>query len=247
MRILSTSFAVTLVTLAAGALPLKAHATEAEKSTYGAKILDSSDRKTVLFTYKHEAVPKDEGTLVTNTFTSPDGKVAAVETAEFVKDASGPRLRLYKMDQKQVGAVGQVEVKDGVAHFSYSKDGATKTSSEKVGDDFIAGPSLVGHLQARWAKLMKGDTVKTRFVVLDRRETVGFQFYKEKETEVNGQKAVVIKMKPSSFLIAALVDPLHFYFTPDGQRLLQMQGRVQVKKNEGGKWKDLDALTVYEY
>lgn len=232
--------------LTSGWVSSTAQAAPEEKLT--AKIFDKdSNKQKLLFNYKHDSETKGDLRTVTNTFTDPEGKVAAVETAEFVKSGGEEKVRLYKMSQKQLGAEGSVEVKDGTANFSYTKDGKTKTSSEKVGDDFIVGPSLVAHLQKNWDKIAKGETIKTRFAVLDRTETVGFQFSKEKEADINGQKAFVIKMKPSSFLIAALVDPLHFYMTPDGKRLLELHGRTQVKRGEPGKWKDLDAVTVYEY
>ncbi len=87
--------------------------------------------------------------------------------------------------------------------------------------------------------------MKRRLAVVDRLETVGFEFFKEKDTELDGKKAVVVKMKPSSFIIAAIVKPLHFYFTTDGATLLQIDGRTTVKKNVNGAYKDLDAITVY--
>jgi hypothetical protein len=56
-----------------------------------------------------------------------------------------------------------------------------------------------------------------------------------------------VKMKPSSVFISALVDPLHFYLTPDGHRLIELDGRTQIKRQDGSKWKDLDGITRYEY
>ena len=83
--------------------------------------------------------------------------------------------------------------------------------------------------------------------MIDRRETVGFTLKKDSETTFNGTKAVVIRMKPSSFVISALVSPLYFTFTEDGSRALQLKGRLPVKIKDGNSWKDFDGRMVYKY
>lgn len=89
--------------------------------------------------------------------------------------------------------------------------------------------------------------MNVRYGVPDRRETVGFEFKKVGEKEIGGKLLWSIRMKPSSFLIAAIVKPLHFYFEPDGSKLMQIEGRVPPKRADGSHFKDLDARSVYEY
>ena len=55
------------------------------------------------------------------------------------------------------------------------------------------------------------------------------------------------KMSASSFLIAALINPLYFTFTDDGSKLLNFEGRTLLKQKVDGAWRDLDARTVYKY
>jgi hypothetical protein len=63
-----------------------------------------------------------------------------------------------------------------------------------------------------------------------------------------GKAAVIIKMSASSFIIAALVDPLFFTMEKDGEhRVLQYDGRTTPKLKDGTKWKDLDAVTVFDW
>ena len=66
-----------------------------------------------------------------------------------------------------------------------------------------------------------------------------------RKVDLEGKKSIVVKMKPSSFIIAAIVKPLHFYMSTDGATLYQIDGRTTVKKNVNGSFKDLDAVTVY--
>lgn len=221
----------------------------AAESGFSAKIFDKdSNKEKLLFTYKQDVEVKDNTRILVNTFTdSSDGSVAAIETVEFANIGGDEVLRRYNMKQKQINAEGTIELKEGKAHFTYTKDGKIKTASEKAGDNFVVGSSALPYLRKHWSKIEKGEKVPVRLAVIDRLETVGFEFSREREVEMNGQKVYVLKMKPSSFIIAAIVNPLYWYVTADGQKLLEINGRSQVKRKIDGEWKDFDAVTVYSY
>jgi hypothetical protein len=162
-------------------------------------------------------------------------------------DGDKERLVSFEQEQKQIGTKGNLEVRDGKAFFSFLNEGKTKTDDEKYTDDFIVTSTLVKFLQARWPEVMKGETLKVRLAVLDRQETVGFQFKKESDKDLNGAPGVILKMKPSSVIISALVSPLYFGFAADGSKLLELSGRTSVKLKVDGKFKDFDGYTVYTY
>ncbi|RYZ69980.1 MAG: hypothetical protein EOP05_14005 [Proteobacteria bacterium] len=221
---------------------LVASAADASEVRYTAKVYDTENRTELLYNYKSEGEMVGNQYHVTNTFTAPDGKVAMIEHIHFNTDKTAS---YYDIEQKQLDAFGKVEVINGEAKFSYKKDGKEKSDSEKIGADFITTSAIPLDLEANWAKIMKGEKLKRRLAVVDRMETVGFEFSKEKEVDLNGKKSVVVKMKPSSFIIAAIVKPLHFYMSMDGTSLYQIDGRTTVKKNVNGSYKDLDAITIY--
>lgn len=212
---------------------------------YTAKVYDLADKdhKTVIYNYRSESENVGDTVVVNNRFTYPDGKPATHEEITFQKDG---RVSLYKQEQAQLNATGTIEIGGGKAKFTWTKDGNTKTSTEDAGSDFIVGSQIPLEIESHWADLMKGDTLKRRLAVLERRESVGFNYSKEGEGESQGKKAVIIKMKASSFIIAAVVAPLHFYMSTDGKELLEIKGRTTVKKDKGGgNFGDLDADVVY--
>jgi hypothetical protein len=209
-----------------------------------AKIFDLNDKSKVLYTYAHISRMEGERRSVENTYFDPEGKQVVVEHASLGEN--GRKLLNYHLEQRQLGADARLIVQMGVAEFKFTQDGKTKSNKEPVGDDFIGGPTLMPYLFDHWAKLMGGETIKARFYVPERAETVEFKYFKEKETDVNGKKAVVIVMKPASLVISAFVNPLRFYMAPDGLTLFQWEGRTATKVKKGDKWKDLDALTVYQ-
>jgi hypothetical protein len=172
-----------------------------------------------------------------------DGKELVYEEAV----ADGFKVKSYELDHKQLGEKGSLKVEGKKIVLSYTKKGETDTETEDLPDNLVVGPTLVEYLKAHWAEILKGDTISVRYVAIDRKETVGFKFFKTEEKSWDGEEAIVVKMKPSSFVIAAIVDPLFFTFRKKDGRLLALVGRTQPKRRDGDDWKDVDAEIRYRY
>jgi hypothetical protein len=211
----------------------------------------NSDRKAVLYKFKRTVTRSSPTLNVVREFTYPDGKVAARESAVY----EGDNLVSYELEELQINARGTVKVSRNLKSeptiaFKYVSDNNTKT---KVGTGSLRPDTLIGDmiapfLVAHWNDLMKGKEVKCRYVAAARAETVGFKFAKHAESTAQGKPVVIVKMSPSSFIIAALVDPLFFTMEKDGEhRVLQYDGRTTPKIKDGNKWKDLDAVTVFDW
>ncbi len=225
----------------------------ATTSTFFTAIIhDLKERDKQLFQYVSTFELEGTKRVMTNTFTELARGDKAASTAAIEKTvmqtADGQwRLLSYLQEQKQLGTVGILEVDGSEARFAFTKDGKTKTATERVGDDLVVGPSLLGFLKRHWDKILKGEKIKARFAVMDRQETVGFEYFKVAEKMVAGRPAIVVKMKASSLIISALVDPLLFTFSKDDATLLELEGRTIVKVKVGDKFKDFDGYTTYSY
>ncbi len=203
----------------------------------------NSNRQKPLFTYNNTRSDKEGVEEVLGVWKDPSGQVVIEERGQ-VK--AGQILR-YEIDQKQLGQRGLVEVKEGKIYFTKMADGKSSTESEKLTENFVMGPNFFQFIKNNWSAISSGKTVSMRWGVWDRQETVGFEVFKTGDTTVDGQKAILLKMKPSSFVIAALVKPLIFTYAVDGSHLLIQNGRVTPKKKDGSSFKDLDAEMVYSY
>jgi hypothetical protein len=85
-------------------------------------------------------------------------------------------------------------------------------------------------------------------IVAPRAETIGFRVVKESETLWQGKPVVILRMEPTSPIIRALVDPLHFKIEKDSpHRVLEYSGRTTLKIKSGNKWEDLDGITVFDW
>ena len=216
----------------------------AENWTCNLYALGSNRQKLVLKGVRKDTVVDGKVAQTNVTFTDPDGKVQTTEDLWY--DGNGV-LSKYEMKEFQDNEHGSIEVKDGRAYFSYTKEGKIRTDDEDFKPNAVIGPTTIGYVLKNWKTIMAGDDVDVRFGVMDRLETVGFKFFKIKEEKDGDQDVVVVKMKPTSIFIASLVDPLIFRFDKAGTKVLSIIGRTLPKQLIDGKWKDLDAESVYEY
>jgi hypothetical protein len=228
---------------------------EEPKLLTGTIYAKDSGRQQVLFKFKRVATRSGSRMNVLREYTYPDGKPAARERVVY----DGEDLLSYALDELQNGAAGTVKVRRDPGNpaksallFEYAKDLASgskpKTSTEALRNDTLNGDMVAPFLVSHWGELSKGEKVRCRFLVVPRRETVGFTFVKEAETTLGGRRVVIIRMEATSLIIARLVDPVFFTVEKDGQhRVLQYVGRVTPKTKAGNKWDDLDATVVFEW
>ncbi len=243
-------------------LPPAAHCAEAgEKSllyeeprqlTGGVYASDEPGAK-LLFKFTRTATRSGTTIKVQRDFTYPDGKPAARESITYDGDA----LNSFALEELQTGAGGTARVrKDGASpdkgalEFSYTKEPGAKPKvrKESLADATLNSDMIATFLALHWDGLMRGEKLRIRYIVVPRSETVGFTFSKEKQTDWRGRRAVVIRMEATSPIIAALVDPLFFTLEQAApHRVLQYAGRTTPKFDAGGKWKDLDAVTIFDW
>ncbi|MCB0391333.1 MAG: hypothetical protein KDD58_08580 [Bdellovibrionales bacterium] len=199
-----------------------------------------SQRKKVLYNIERINKFEENKEYLAIKFAEPDGTPAVTEEAFFVND----KLMRYTVNYHRRNEQGEVLIKDGRIYFEYNKDGKKKKNDEKFVDNFIVGLSMSKFIEANWDKLVAGKTLDVRFGVDYRLDTVGFSIFRQKDKEKE-KNIMRVKMKPSSFLIAALVDPIYFNFDLNTKKMLSFSGRTKPKQKIKDKWKDLDGETVY--
>ncbi len=212
---------------------------------------DSNENK-LLFFFKRRATRSGNTLNVEREYQYPDGKPAAREQVIY----QGNNLALYRLAELQIGATGSAKIRHDQEHptkaaidFEYTvKGGKPKARTESLRDDTLIDDMVGPFLMAHWEQLQRGEKVKCRYIVVPRLETVGFVFRKDSESLWHNRKVVIVKMQPSSRIIAALVEPLFFTIesTPP-HRVLQYIGRTTPKIEAGGKWRDLDATTLFDW
>lgn len=212
-----------------------------------------STNETPLFNFKRQATRSGSTLTVLREFTYPDGKPAVLQKLVY----NGDDLVSLEHEDLQTGARGSATIRRApnnpakrLIEFEYAKDASSgakpKTSEEPLRDDTLTDDMIGEFLQSHWEALSNGQAVKCRYLVVSRRQTVGFTFTRNSESTWHGQPVVIVKMEATSVLVSALVNPLFFTVEKDApHRTLQYIGRTAPKLHAGTKWTDLDAVTVF--
>ena len=187
---------------------------------------------------------KDGRRSVVTVYTDKEGKELIREENTF----EGGKLLRSQYRQSQVNERGEVSFKDGKAQFTFTDYKGTENETEDVVPDMILGSMIGDHLITHWDDLLKGESVHVRYMAIERCETIGFKFFKEAERIVDGKTLVDFKMKPSSFIIAAIVDPIRITVTKDAPHyIVEVLGRTPIRwpkvfPPQGRKdWRAIDA------
>jgi hypothetical protein len=167
-----------------GGMPLKY---EQPKYLTGAIYSKGREPKQLLFNFKRVATRSGLTLTVQRAFTYPDGKPAVRERVLYQRD----KLVLYELEELQLGASGSATLRqadngsgEGSLAFEYTKEPGgrpqrrTETLMQNTLIDDMVGPFLISH----WNALLRGEKVKCRYIVVPRRDTVGFTFVKDSES-----------------------------------------------------------------
>ena len=211
-----------------------------------------SEQKKILYTFQRTATRTNDTVYAERRFLRPDGFVAAVENIVY---KSG-RLTSFQMKEFQANVSGTIDIAPDPKNptqqnicIGYDK-GLTPQKGEpkKLPPDIVIDDTVYPFLLAHWDKLMKGDSVKFRFVALEWERTFMFRFVKTGETTMHGHTHVQIKMEPTNLLVAPMVNPLFFMMEKDGDHhLVSYIGRTTPRVQKGKTWKYLDAETVFDW
>ncbi len=169
---------------------------------------------------------------------------------EFTSYEDG-KLKRYVFRQLQVGAEGVAEIKDNKVYFSFTENGKTETDEEDFESNMVVPDMIQDFLSSSWPVLQAGDSIYIRFLLVERQESIGFKFFKDKEVTYNGIPALEIIMKPSSFFIAAIAPSIRLTLEKEPpHRLLESFGRLPVRlpkdPAEPTKLRAIDGKLVFD-
>ena len=207
----------------------------------------------VLFKFRRTATGSNSTVRVLREYYPPDGSLAARERVVY----ENGRLISCEIEELQTGAKGRVVIgpdpqknNQPKLFFQYTpRTGApTQAKSETLHQDAVVSDMIPSFISSHWEQLMKGSSAKFRFIVFQRAETVGFKLMKDSEATWHGKPVIILRMEPTSLVIAQLVDPVFFTVEKSaGHRILQYVGRTTPMIKKGNKWESLDAVSVFDF
>lgn len=223
----------------------------AEASGVRGKLFEPSlDPAKSVFFFENSRTKDGPKIFARNRFTDPEGKTLVEEEFHYIDG----ELEKYIYTQHQINESGTIEIREGKVHYRFSRQGEIETEIEDTEPNLILADMIPEYLAKHWDKLESGDTLKVRYLLLERQETIGFKFFKDGERTVNGKAAVDIVMKPTSIFIAALAPKVRFTLAKaEPHRVLESFGRMPIRIPEVPNpkrrkdYRAIDARMEWEY
>ena len=161
------------------------------------------------------------------------------------------------MPLKQTAEMGQtkrhleIEVKEGRVYLrtrsnSPANDEKPRENSEPLPKHLISGALAEQFAVENWNALMAGETVYAQMAIMEVREILNFKFWKREVMKFNGREVMVVMLKPSSFFVSLIVDPIALYIDTKEKKMIHYIGRTPMWKTVDGSLKALDAEIVFE-
>ncbi len=207
----------------------------------------------LLYNFRRMASRSGSQTAVLREYTYPDGKLAARESVVY----EGRSLRSYHLDELQTESSGTATLRPDshdpartLLTIEYARDGGSRAHArtEVLNAGALVNDMMGDFVSSNFERVQAGAKVNCRYIVVSRKETVGLSLSKDGETTWHGQAAIILKLQPASPLISVLVDPLYFTVEKAApHRVFQYVGRTTPKGGSPGHWKDLDAVTVFNW
>jgi hypothetical protein len=209
-------------------------------------IYESSGKS--LFTFRRTATNVDSTVVALREYKTPDGAIVARERVRY----EDGHLLSYELEEPPSKTLARITVrensKEHEVHFEYREAGTTRSNVEMSAQEVLVNDMVAPFIIDHWESLMQGATLRVRLAAPARTESVAFKISKESENTWRGKPAVIIRMEASSFVIARFIDPLRFTMEKEGHhRVLQYTGRTTPRLEKNGRWRDLDALTVFDW
>jgi hypothetical protein len=217
----------------------------------GSIYAQGAEPKRLLFRFKRVATRSASTLNVDRDFTYPDGRIAAKEHVVY----QGNSLATYELAELQMGAKGSVIARPASAgrtliefQYSSSLSDRMKPRIENVAGEMLIADMVGPFLAAHWDLLIHGEKVRCRYIVVQRKETVGFTFSKVGSGTTDNENTITLKMEPTSAVLSLMINPLFFTIEKTmPHRVLRYTGRTTPKVKVGSKWEDLDAVTVFDW
>ncbi len=211
-----------------------------------------SHRQKVLYRLVRTSRHTGSAVQVERQFTTPDGKVAAVENIFYKSN----QLVSYRMKEFQANLSGSIEIGPDPGHLGQSRirigyanglippqgDWQTLAPNTRIDDDLY--PFMLAH----WDDLARGESVKFRFVSIEWQRTCNFKLWVKKPGKRRGgPRLCLVAVKPVGFFLSQMVDPLIFTVEEASPHLmLSYLGRTTPASRKGMPEKYLDAETVFD-
>lgn len=178
-----------------------------------------------VYTERHQVQRTNSGQFLTSRvdYISAEGGVLAEKTLNFSQNVIAPKLRF---SDKQNGLTYVSRMVDDelelVVEPQAVSDSAGSTIALSIEDEqtIVVDAGFDQYLNMEWDRLLAGEVLGFEFLALSRGKLVRFELSLVSLSDTRAKFSI----RPSSWLVNLLMDPIYLEYALDSRRLLRYQG-----------------------
>lgn len=194
------------------------------------KVFYPTESKDHSFLYESKTLIDGAREVIRTIYKDKEGKALVEEETLY----QGGKLQKYVYRQLQMKEGGEIRVRGSKVFLEFVNSEGKKKEDEIDWEENMTVPTdLQKVVSQHWKELKAGESVKVRFLLVERQDDIGFKLFQEGETNYEGRKALKVTMKPSSFIIAALAPSFQLVIDEaPPHRILESVGRLPIRVPE---------------
>lgn len=192
------------------------------------------------YTYERRVAAEGDGLAASHLTRDAAGTLLIDETAHVAADYT---LRRFEADNRQQDFRGSATLSADAQRLDFDvvRRGKQVRTTETVRHSVVSGPSLHGFMLQHWERLVAGETLDVRMIVLAKATTYGFRI----RLHASDAGRTAFSVTPTNWLVRFAVAPLTVSFDPVTRHVLSYDGRVPPLLVEGGRAREFDARVDY--
>ncbi len=205
--------------------------------------LAGTNKGVLIFRQRNMVEKRGDITILTHTYTHPDGSIATVEEVTLRKGS----FEKYEVDFKK-STCGCLLERDGdTIRFGFTRGDVNRKGEAKYVSSLVMGPTLTRFVHSRWERLLKGETVFFYFPAMTLQRIVRFQMAKHDASPYNREGVMVVKMDIANVFLRLLVDPVDLVYDLRSKRILEIHGKSLLEREVNGRIENPIVNIYYRY
>jgi hypothetical protein len=205
--------------------------------------LAGTNKGVLIFRQRNRFEKKGDITVLTHTYTHPDGSIATVEEVTLRKGS----FEKYEVDFKK-STCGCLLERDGdTIRFGFTRGDVNRKGEAKYASTLVMGPTLTRFVHSRWDRLLRGETVFFYFPAMTLQRIVRFQMSRNDASPYNREGVMVVKMDIANVFLRLLVDPVDLVYDLRSKRILEIHGKSLLEREVNGRIENPIVNIYYRY
>jgi len=176
-------------------------------------------------------------------YTDPAGRVFARKDIDFSRSETAPDFTL--VDYRDGYTEGSIFTAAGFDLFGQRNRSAEMKRRVLI----IPEPAVVDggfdyFVRQNWEKLAAGERISVNFAVSIERDYFRFFIVKTGNGEVNGRRALQLRLQIENVFLRSVVDPIDISYDVESKRLLLYRGMSNINNERGKSYR---ASVVFDY